>query len=195
MRGACRARAHKLPVVIAAGKHLFPFRTEKLSPPAPMVLGGQPPGRVGRRRIIFEGRPGWPSTFSGTFDPSSSEVRTGEWSIESARDDYAASARSRSRQSGSRSRSRADPLLDRRVRGEHRRKAVLPERAESVERLGRRAGAAELEQLHRLVEAHECVREAVRRLRRSLPLLASAASSRFGREQECTRLAAIGART
>ena len=37
--------------VIAAGVHLFPFRTEKLSPPAPMVLGGQPPGRVGRRRI------------------------------------------------------------------------------------------------------------------------------------------------
>src|SRR4051812_50229661 len=39
--------------VIAAGVHLFPFRTEKLSPPAPMVLGGQPPGRVGRRRITL----------------------------------------------------------------------------------------------------------------------------------------------
>ena len=25
-------------VVIASGSHLFPFRTEKLSPPAPMVL-------------------------------------------------------------------------------------------------------------------------------------------------------------
>ena len=25
-------------VVIAAGSHLFPFRTEKLSPPSPMVL-------------------------------------------------------------------------------------------------------------------------------------------------------------
>jgi hypothetical protein len=35
--------------VIAAGIHLFPFRTEKLSPPAPMVLGAQAPGRVGRR--------------------------------------------------------------------------------------------------------------------------------------------------
>src|SRR6059036_2086406 len=44
----------QFPVVIAAGVHLFPFRTEQLSPPAPMVLGGQPPGRVGRRRIIFE---------------------------------------------------------------------------------------------------------------------------------------------
>src|SRR3954468_22390808 len=38
--------------VIAAGVHLFPFRTEKLSPLAPMVLGGQPPGRVGRRRLF-----------------------------------------------------------------------------------------------------------------------------------------------
>ena len=27
-------------VTIAAGIHLFPFRTEKLSPPAPMVLRG-----------------------------------------------------------------------------------------------------------------------------------------------------------
>ena len=37
--------------VIASGVHLFPFRTEKLSPIAPMVLGAQAPGRVGRRRI------------------------------------------------------------------------------------------------------------------------------------------------
>jgi LAGLIDADG endonuclease len=37
--------------VKAAGKHLFPFRTEKLSLLAPMVLGGQPPGRVGSRRF------------------------------------------------------------------------------------------------------------------------------------------------
>ena len=35
--------------VIASGKHLFPFRTEKLSLIAPMVLGAQAPGRVGRR--------------------------------------------------------------------------------------------------------------------------------------------------
>src|SRR6266542_3967149 len=47
------AHIDKLSAVIAVGKHLFPFRTEKLSPPAPMVLGGQPPGRVGRRRITF----------------------------------------------------------------------------------------------------------------------------------------------
>src|SRR3954463_944107 len=39
------------PVVMARGKHLFPFRTEQLSPSAPMVLGSQEPGRVGRRRF------------------------------------------------------------------------------------------------------------------------------------------------
>ena len=50
---------------IARWKHLFPFRTEQLSTAAPMVLGGQPPGRVGRRRFLLtkqdtrppEGRP------------------------------------------------------------------------------------------------------------------------------------------
>src|SRR5947199_6309519 len=35
---------------MAVGKHPFPYRTRQLSPPAPMVLGGEPPGRVGRRR-------------------------------------------------------------------------------------------------------------------------------------------------
>jgi hypothetical protein len=39
-----------LSVVIAGGLHLFPFRTEQLSLPAPMVLGPRGPGRVGRRR-------------------------------------------------------------------------------------------------------------------------------------------------
>src|SRR6185503_11535144 len=38
---------------MAEGSHLFPFRTEKLSPPAPMVLPGRPGGRVGRRPICF----------------------------------------------------------------------------------------------------------------------------------------------
>ena len=37
------------PVVIATGFHLFPFRTEKLSPPAPMVLHTR--GRVGHRHF------------------------------------------------------------------------------------------------------------------------------------------------
>ena len=38
-------------VAIAAGFHLFPFRTEKLSPLAPMVLHTR--GRVGSRRFFF----------------------------------------------------------------------------------------------------------------------------------------------
>ena len=44
--------SHRFPVAMARGKHLFPFRTEQLSPSAPMVLGPQGPGRVGRRRFI-----------------------------------------------------------------------------------------------------------------------------------------------
>src|SRR5437763_15341956 len=44
--------SRNLSVAIARGKHLFPFRTEKLSLSAPMVLGSQGPGRVGRRRLI-----------------------------------------------------------------------------------------------------------------------------------------------
>ena len=51
-RGIAAAGASTISAVIAAGIHLFPFRTEKLSPPAPMVLGGQPPGRVGRRPVF-----------------------------------------------------------------------------------------------------------------------------------------------
>ena len=43
---------HLFPVALARGKHLFPFRTEQLSPSAPMVLGPQGPGRVGRRRFF-----------------------------------------------------------------------------------------------------------------------------------------------
>ena len=37
-------RVFLLRVTMAAGIHLFPFRTEKLSPPAPMVLRGLPVG-------------------------------------------------------------------------------------------------------------------------------------------------------
>ena len=46
------AVSRRFPVAMARGKHLFPFRTEPLSPSAPMVLGPQGPGRVGRRRFI-----------------------------------------------------------------------------------------------------------------------------------------------
>jgi hypothetical protein len=45
--------SHLFPVALARGKHLFPFRTEQLSPSAPMVLGSQGPGRVGRRRFFL----------------------------------------------------------------------------------------------------------------------------------------------
>lgn len=44
-------------MALAAESHPFPFRTRKLSLPAPMVLGGHPPGRVGRRRILIEKAP------------------------------------------------------------------------------------------------------------------------------------------
>ena len=40
-------------VAIVTGFHLFPFRTEKLSPPAPMVLHTR--GRVGSRRFYERG--------------------------------------------------------------------------------------------------------------------------------------------
>ena len=39
-------------VAIARRIHLFPFRTQQLSFSAPMVLGGQPPGRVGRCQLF-----------------------------------------------------------------------------------------------------------------------------------------------
>ena len=51
-------------VTMAAGIHLFPFRTEKLSPPAPMVLRGRLRGRVGRRPFFMLGAGG------GTLRPS-----------------------------------------------------------------------------------------------------------------------------
>ena len=42
---------HRFPVTMAKGIHLFPYRTQKLSLSAPMVLGWRRPGRVGRCRI------------------------------------------------------------------------------------------------------------------------------------------------
>src|SRR5690606_10925541 len=39
-------------VTMAEGIHAFPSRTRPLSPPAPMVLGPQGPGRVGRCQAI-----------------------------------------------------------------------------------------------------------------------------------------------
>ena len=40
-------------VIIAKRIHLFPYRTQKLSSLAAMVLGGQPPGRVARSHVVF----------------------------------------------------------------------------------------------------------------------------------------------
>ena len=38
-------------VIIAKRIHLFPYRTQKLSSLAAMVLGGRPPGRVARSHV------------------------------------------------------------------------------------------------------------------------------------------------
>ena len=45
-----RKRARRIPVTMAKGIHLFPYRTQKLSLSAPRVLGWRRPGRVGRCR-------------------------------------------------------------------------------------------------------------------------------------------------
>ena len=45
-----RRNAPRGPAATAAGAHPDPYRTRKLSRPAPMVLQGRPCGRVGRRR-------------------------------------------------------------------------------------------------------------------------------------------------
>ena len=42
------------PVVITKGFHLFPSRTQKLSPSVPKVLGWRRPGRIGRCRIPIQ---------------------------------------------------------------------------------------------------------------------------------------------
>ena len=41
------------PVAIAKRIHLYPSRTQKLSSLALKILGGQPPGKLGRRRFFF----------------------------------------------------------------------------------------------------------------------------------------------
>ena len=46
-------------VIMAWGIHLFPYRTQKLSLITLMVLGGQPPGRVRNRQIIFSPSGSW----------------------------------------------------------------------------------------------------------------------------------------
>ena len=41
------------PVAIAKRIHLYPSRTQKLSSLALKILGGQPPGKLGRRRFFL----------------------------------------------------------------------------------------------------------------------------------------------
>src|SRR5947199_10127788 len=105
----------KISAVIAAGVHLFPFRTEKLSPLAPMVLGAQAPGRVGRRPI---------SSTKGRREAAlrlSSRVQAGApVGIEAAQ--------------------ASDPLRHGGMRLEHARQLVVGEGVDRVERLGRRRG-------------------------------------------------------
>ena len=42
------------PLTMEQGKHLFPFRTEKLRPASPMVLAARVAGRVGRQRGLLQ---------------------------------------------------------------------------------------------------------------------------------------------
>ena len=55
--GPAEGRSRDVSVALARGKHLFPFRTEQLSPIALMVLGLHGPGRVGRRRFLQHSEP------------------------------------------------------------------------------------------------------------------------------------------
>ncbi len=63
-------------MVMARGIHLFPFRTEQLSPSAPMVLGSQGPGRVGRRRN-YVGAPRLVRGASSFYEAVGSGARSG----------------------------------------------------------------------------------------------------------------------
>src|SRR5438552_7506916 len=64
--GRSRTAGDAVSVAMAEGKHPVPFRTRKLSLPAPMVLPRRRGGRVGRRRdILNEGPLGGPSSFPG----------------------------------------------------------------------------------------------------------------------------------
>src|SRR4051812_28719013 len=136
--------------VIATGKHLFPFRTEKLSPLAPMVLGEQSPGRVGRRPFFRGPRKG-PFFYALLCRPyleaagglSGCTKLLAPLRVELAQPAY--------------------PLADGRVRHEQRREPLLGERVGRVERLGRRA-RLERHEPRRLLEPDQRVGETVRRV-------------------------------
>ena len=48
-----KQNAIQFPVIMAKGSHLFPSRTQKLSPSASKVPGWTRPGRIDHRRIPF----------------------------------------------------------------------------------------------------------------------------------------------
>src|SRR4026209_2065288 len=48
--GRGRRQLKMIPVTLAERLHPFPSRTRKLSSPAPKILGGPLPGKIGRRR-------------------------------------------------------------------------------------------------------------------------------------------------
>ena len=52
-RGKALTAEYGNPVAIAKRIHLYPSRTQKLSSLALKILGGQPPGKLGRRRFFF----------------------------------------------------------------------------------------------------------------------------------------------
>ena len=53
-RGPWNTISSPFPVAMTKGSHLFPSRTQKLSPSVPKVLGWRRPGRIGRCRIPIE---------------------------------------------------------------------------------------------------------------------------------------------
>ena len=80
-RGACggpgkreEARSpERIPVTMAKGIHLFPYRTQKLSLSAPRVLAWRRAGRVGRCRIPFVP----PDTVWGVLHHAGSPMQSG----------------------------------------------------------------------------------------------------------------------
>ena len=50
---AWKSVIYTIVVIIAERSHLFPFRTQKLSSPAPKVLVGSLTGRIGRRHFLL----------------------------------------------------------------------------------------------------------------------------------------------
>ncbi len=54
-------------VALEEESHLFPFRTQKLSPSSSMVLLSRGSGRVERRRVLNMKKHQWMTKFAGVF--------------------------------------------------------------------------------------------------------------------------------